>query len=130
MKKGRLSNVTAKMLRRIGMALGAAGIVGGALTLPAEPAVAVTATRCTNTFDCQLTVFYNGGDGGTLSIDADAIGGEQRLIAWKVRGLNCDGTMWTNDPPRSWICPNTPAGTYTLVASDARQHDWSLGARP
>lgn len=122
----------AKMLRRLGMALGVAGIAAGAVALPAQPAAAATATRCINTFDCKLAVFYDGGNGGTLSIDVDAIGGEQRPILWRVPGLGdaCSGTFETNDPPRSWVCRNTPAGTYSLVVSDARQHDWSLGARP
>ncbi|GAA1715456.1 hypothetical protein [Fodinicola feengrottensis] len=115
-----------KWSRLLLAATGTVVIAGSALAATASPAMASSHKPCTNTFEC-----FNGFSfgGGTLSIDIDAIGGPQRNLQWQVDGV-CSATYTTNDPPRSWVCRNVPAGNYTLRTSDDFRHNWSIGTRP
>jgi len=104
----------------------------GALAATASPAAAANPVKnCYNTDYC--VVDGPGFGGGTMSIDIDAIGGPGETAYFSLRrpGVTaCSGEFGTNDPPRSWVCHNLPAGNYYLEVSRlGRARNWAIGLR-
>ncbi|MFB9907115.1 hypothetical protein [Allokutzneria oryzae] len=80
--------------------------------------------RCPSENVCRV----EGSDfpGGTLSIDADVIGGPNTLVRMRYKGDHgerCVTEFWVNDPPRSWVCHNVPPGHYRVIVDAPERHD-------
>ncbi|WP_143261580.1 hypothetical protein [Allokutzneria sp. NRRL B-24872] len=64
--------------------------------------------------------------GGTLSIDADVVGGPNTVVHMRYKGDHgerCVADFWVNDPPRSWVCHNVHPGHYRVVIDAPDGHD-------
>ncbi|MCP3798830.1 hypothetical protein NLX83_06130 [Allokutzneria sp. A3M-2-11 16] len=87
--------------------------------------------RCPSESVCRVE--GNNFPGGTLSIDADVIGGPNTRVRIRYKGDNgerCVAEFWVNDPPRSWVCHNAHPGHYRVLVDAPERHDaLVVGAR-
>ncbi|GAB2797742.1 hypothetical protein [Amycolatopsis magusensis] len=117
-------------MRKTGAVAGIVGAVAATLMLGSGTASAANPTNyCSNATECYLSI--NNFGGGTLAIDADAIGGVNEAVGWYVGGLNCSASTTVNAPAQSWVCHNQPGGSYQLriYGANGNRHNFSLGAR-
>ncbi|GAA4000392.1 hypothetical protein GCM10022247_21000 [Allokutzneria multivorans] len=104
--------------------LAAALAVGTALVTAPVASAGGHDKTCTSDRACLI----EGHDfpGGTLSIDADVVGGPNTVVHLRHKGDHgerCVADFWVNDPPRSWTCPNVRPGHYRVVIDAPDRHD-------
>ncbi|MCP3798829.1 hypothetical protein NLX83_06125 [Allokutzneria sp. A3M-2-11 16] len=116
-----------------GKNLGTVALALGVVVATAPGASAGGGSKfCPAAVSCQLEV--DGFPGGTLSVDADAVNGPDKLILLRVQtktGQRCVTEFWVNEPPRSWVCHNIPPGKIRVTTTEAyvNSYDYSVGAR-
>ncbi|MFB9907114.1 hypothetical protein [Allokutzneria oryzae] len=98
--------------------------IGVALVAVPSASAGGHSKRCESDRACLIE--GNDFPGGTLSIDADVIGGPNTLVRIRYKGDHgerCVTEFWVNDPPRSWVCHNVPPGHYRVVIDTSERHD-------
>lgn len=112
--------------------IGTIAAVAGTLMLTFGVGTAAGVPPCDNVSSC----FEGTGPfpGGTISIDVDALrlGSVNETLQWSLQGVpGCTTTFRADDPPRSWVCNNVPAGSYTLAAwtGSFARYNWDIGVR-
>ncbi|GAA4000380.1 hypothetical protein GCM10022247_20980 [Allokutzneria multivorans] len=102
------------------------------VTPPSASAANNPKLSCYKKVVCQLE--FGGFPGGTLSVDADALNGPNKIILLRVQtdtGQRCVTEFWAADPPRSWVCHNLPSGKIRVTTTEAyvNEYDFHVGAR-
>ncbi|MEU3625193.1 hypothetical protein [Amycolatopsis coloradensis] len=114
-----------EMVSKLKMLAVSVVFAGLGAVLSATPATAGQAAgplanpRCdTDTWNCATR--YEWFTGGTISIDADVLGGG--TAQWQLydgsQRVVCSTYFPAIDPPRSWICNNVAAGNVSLFVQE------------